>query len=146
MMKFHLFLLLFLQFILASCCHGPRLSVQTQFINHDYLASSYVNTPDFRQNEPYYGQRLVVQWVIPKRDFVCGEFQLQLRLRFHNHSQKEVLIPISYWQGTYVYSLLNEDYKESTEIITYQVNLIRNGAVIQTWNHPLWSEMLSLEI
>lgn len=102
-----------------------------------------MGTPDWRQDEPFTGQRLVIRWVIPKRDFKYGDYQLQLKLRFFNNKQQTVLLTIENWQGTYVYNLLNEAFKDSSGIVSYQVNLIDSDVVIRTWNHPLWVELIN---
>ena len=133
-------------FSLTSC--GPAcsmLTVRTDYVSHEQLASYYVHTPDPRLNNPSIGQRLIVSWSIPKKLLKSREVHLEMTLRFRTREECTKIIPISRKSGTYVYALMNEDYARTKGILTYKIDLIADNALIEQWRHQIWTELILIE-
>lgn len=126
-------------------CTRQVLTVQTEFLSHENLASYHVRTPDPRLWSPPYGQRLIISWHLPAHTGTVPQLQLSIKLRFYNHTEKTELVDLDKNHGFYIYSLLNEDYCETKGILTYKVQLLSCGKVLEEWRHQLWVELISLE-
>lgn len=140
--RFIIFLLLLL---VSSSCNLRRLEVQTQYFTHEDLASYYVGTPDPRLDHPTAGQRLLIQWSLSKEEFSLGETSLDLKIRFQNHQEKEVKIPMQKSSGYYVYEIKDKDYFETGGILTYLVEVRNESCTLATWKHPLWVELITFK-
>lgn len=128
-------------FGLTSCME--RLSVHTEYLSYQNLASFHVGTPDPELCCPTVGQKLVISWSLPK--FFCSynQLTLKIKIRFCNNEETEVTVRLNHLQGTYIYSLLNDDFFEKGGILTYKVDLLGNDLILDTWNHQLWAERIS---
>ena len=131
--------------LLASSCNFYRLSVQTQYLTHESLASYHVGTPDPSLYAPMVGQRLLVQWSFPAREVAGQELTLYLKVRFRNHEEQEVNVPLTSKWGTYVYELANEAYCQSGGILTYYAEVRTASCVLASWKHPLWTELIKFD-
>jgi hypothetical protein len=127
-----------------------HLEVQTQYISKESLASYHVLTPDPHLDHPTIGQRLLVQWKFKASD-VCGlPLTLHLRIRFYNHEESVLTIPIDntgkiFVGGFYIYELFNEEYFEKRGILTYYAEIKSDETVIADWKHPLWVELIQFQ-
>ena len=134
---------LFLLFLCASCSPFHPLEVQTQLMTHAYLASYRVGTPDPRLDEPMRGQRLLVHWSLPEKEFIAGETELKMRIRFRNHEEKEVFFPLAARHGTYYYDLMDDEFISTKGILTYFAEVKRGDCTLAVWKHPLWTAWIS---
>lgn len=135
--------LLFLVFILNSCF--PRLSVQTNYLTEERLASYFVGSPDPNLNRSIIGQRLIISWFLSDDEINAEDLHLKLSVRLYN--QKEMIInePIEDPRSYFIYQLSDHLYCESNGgILTYKVEIIGNGCVMETWEHPLWVPLIKL--
>lgn len=130
----------------SSSCLLHRLDVQTQYLSHENLASYHVGTPDPRLDNPNIGQRLLVQWSLCSSDFENQPLFLHLTVRLRNHQEQKLKIPIESKRGFYVYDLINQEYFQSGGILTYQVEITNESCVITSWKHPLWAELITLDL
>lgn len=119
------------------------LTVQTEYLSHENLASFHVGTPDPRLRNPPLGQRLVVSWSLPGWDNVTP-YELIVQIRFKNGTSSFEQIPIDRPKGTYVYSLLNEEYFSNGGFKTYVARISRDGEVIEEWRHQLWANLIEI--
>jgi hypothetical protein len=130
--------------LLSSCCRSS-LTVQTDYLTHRNLASYYVGTPDPRQNVPAVGQRLIISWMVPKSYFGYENLHLEIAIRFRNREEVTEIFHILKTRGTYVFILLNEDYFTKKGILTYKVNLIGGNQILETWQHSMWVELITVD-
>lgn len=121
-------------------CSSGLLTVYTDYLSHENLASYQVGTPDPRLDNPPIGQRLLISWSIPKCEF--ADAHIDYKIRFRNRKEISSTIPVISCSGTYIYSLLNEEYFETEGILTYKVDLYIGDQLIEEWRHQLWVEML----
>jgi hypothetical protein len=131
--------------LLASGCTLHRLSVQTQYIGHENLASFHVGTPDPRLYAPMVGQRLLIQWSLCAEEVEGQEVFLNLKVRFRNHEEHEVKVPITSKRGTYLYEIANEAYDQSKGILTYYAEIRNASCVLASWRHPLWTPLITFD-
>lgn len=63
-------------------------------------------------------------------------------MRFRN--KKEVILnhPITKAKGTYIYSLLNDDYIATDGILTWKVELIGDDLILDEWRHQIWTNLI----
>lgn len=128
---------------LSSCC-WQRLSVYTDYIGRESLASFQVETPDPLLLNPPTGQRLIVKWHLPRDAMEREDLHLTLALRFRDRSTENLNIPIRHTAGTYLYPVLGETYCKTGGILTYQVQIQGDGEVLEEWTHPLWTPIIEL--
>lgn len=133
-----------LSIFLSGCSLHP-LTVQTQYLSHENLASYYVGTPDPHLDHPAIGERLLVQWCLSKCTFEGQELTLRLKIRFHNHKEDEITIPIEKKSGYYLYDLTNEEFCETGGILTYLAEIRNGNCVVESWKHPLWAPLISFD-
>lgn len=138
------FLLLFFGFL--TSCQAHRLSIQTQYISRESLASYNVGTPDANLDHPTIGQRLLIEWSLPT-DYLCyQDLTLVLKVRFKNRKEEEKSFHIQEKRGTYLYYLVNEKFCETGGIATYKAEMKSDGCIIDTWSHPLWTDLITFQI
>lgn len=141
MMKFSLFPRLICLLFLTSCSN-EHLSVHTEYINAEYLASYHVRTPDPLLANPPYGQQLIVQWNIPRDYLSYEDLHLRVQIRFRNRKEIIQEVPIHQRLCCYQYELLNSAFCETGGILTYKIEIIGDGCVLDDWRHQLWTELI----
>jgi hypothetical protein len=134
--------LLFLSFLTLFGCSRQHLTIYTDYLSHKNLASYHVGTPDPLRNNPPIGQRLIISWSLPKKALTQEDLHLEAKIRFRNREEINETFPICKRSGSYYYSLINEDFMEKGGIITYKVDLIGNGEILEEWRHQLWTELI----
>lgn len=131
--------------MVLSGCSLHRLTVQTQYLSHENLASYYVGTPDAHLDHPTIGERLLIQWSLSKCAFEWRNLTLHLKIRFHNHKEDEIRVQIENQSGYYLYDLTNEKFCETGGILTYLAEIRDGDCVVESWKHPLWTPLISFD-
>ncbi|NGX42478.1 MAG: hypothetical protein K940chlam7_00758 [Chlamydiae bacterium] len=134
--------------LLALCllsCNSDMMSIHTDYMSHETLASYYVKTPDPFLNNPPIGQRLILSWTIPRKHTRYHPLYIKLTLRFRNREEEEKWIHVRKTSGTYIYYLLDKEYCEKGGLLTYKAQLIANNCVLEEWRHQLWAELILFE-
>lgn len=128
---------------LLGSCQTRILTVQTEYLSHENLASFHVGTPDPRLANPPLGQKLIVSWSIPH---YCGEetYDLFVKIRFKDGTLVEETRAIYKPTGTFVYPLLNEEYFARGGFKTYVAGIGRDGEIIEEWRHQLWANVIEI--
>jgi hypothetical protein len=133
-------LLIFLLLTAGCSCH--KLSVRSEYVTENYLASYHVETPDPRRGCPFIGQQLIISWYIPDALWHGQQIDLDFIIRFRNNEEQHQVVFSHKPIGTYVYELQDEEFARVGGILTYKVDLIEDGEVTETWIHPLWQERI----
>lgn len=131
---------------MVTSCSAPPISVQTEYITVDHLASTYVGTPDPRQVCPPAGQRLIIGYSLPKDYLRYSTLSLYIKLRYRNREEQELNIPIFKCRGNYIIDILNEQYCETGGILTYIIEVRGDDKVLNTWRHQLWVDLITLDV
>ena len=118
--------------------------MQTEYLSHENLASFHVGTPDPRLRNPPLGQRLIINWSLPKWDGLTP-YELSLKIRFKNGTFTNEQIPLDRASGTYVFSLLNQEYFNRGGFKTYIATISSDGEVIEEWRHQLWANLIEIQ-
>jgi hypothetical protein len=132
--------------LMTACYSDPTvLSVHTDYLSHETLASYHVNTPDPRLSNPSIGQRLIISWSFPKEYLNLENLRLKVTMRFRTREEVVETVQIHKKSGTYVYNLLNDDYINTRGILTYKVDLIGGDCILEEWRHQIWTDLIVLE-
>lgn len=138
---FPIFLTLFL-----SGCSKEWLSVQTDYLSHENLASFHVGTPDPMLESPPIGQRLMVSWKFKKQYLACENLHLVVQIHLRDRSDRCYKVAVNEASGIWMYDLINRDFIETRGILSYKVNLYGNGELLDECRHQLWVEPIILNI
>ncbi|MBA3816636.1 MAG: hypothetical protein H0X29_09000 [Parachlamydiaceae bacterium] len=132
----------FLLLFSLSSCLSSRLAVYTDYLTRENLASYHVDTPDPFLNRPVIGQRLIITWSLKKRYLLYQDLHLKIDIRFRNRKEVSYTHSLFHAKGTYVYALINQDYIDNKGILTYKVELIGDGQILDEWRHQIWSKLI----
>lgn len=143
--KFLFALLLAFASILLTSCSQRYINAHTVFLNRSQLASYHVETPDPNLNHPLMGQRLLVNWNVPLWLIQSyPDLHLEITIRFGDRTEIVKKVRVSRTSGYYLYEILDENYFDKEGILTYKIDLISNGEIIEKWRHQLWAEIITV--
>ncbi|HRW58912.1 MAG TPA: hypothetical protein P5048_04795 [Chlamydiales bacterium] len=118
--------------------------MQKRAITVQQLASTHVNTPDYRQKDYPSGEKIVVSWDYPLSDFQKG-LTMFLTVRFMNHEQKTFSYPLKRKRGIHAFYFYNSPDEEDQDILTYKIEVKTDqGVVLDVWKQQLWTELIEL--
>lgn len=121
------------------------LTVRTDYLSIQNLASYHVGTPDPALNNPPIGQRLIIEWKVPKIYLDYDDLHLVATMRFRNREEFIQKIALLKKSGTHVHCMVNEEYFEKGGILTYKVELFGGGLLLEEWRHQLWVDLIVFE-
>lgn len=131
--------------LLSAGCSKYYLTVDQQWVDGNYLASTHARTPDPRQSNPPLGQMLVFDWWVPNKIFKQKPYIL-VDLIFWDYTTKQVRIPIEKRLSYATYKLLNEEYAKTGGILTYKAEIVtEEGAIYREWKHQLWVKLITID-
>lgn len=109
-----------------------------------YLASTHVNTPDPRQEDPPIGQKLILDWRIPPEIYAKNP-EIVLDLVLWDYTARQIRIPMKRRMDFATYRLFNEDYEKTGGILTYKAEIVtEDGEVFREWKHQLWVQLITV--
>lgn len=130
---------------LLSGCGKYYLSVQQQWIDINYLASTQVNTPDPLRANPPVGQMLIIDWKVPRK-MLKDKPQILLDLIFWDYTTQTIQIPITHQMNYTTYELLNDAYEKRGGILTYKASIVnQEGKLYRECKHQLWVNLIRIE-
>lgn len=135
----------FLLLVLLTGCAKNSLSVRQMSMGVSSLASSFVGSPDPRQENPPKGEMLVVNWRV--EDWILLEQpRLVLEVVLKNYEKRREEVEIYAPSGYLTYPVVGEEFEETKGILTYRALLIgETGEVFQSWQQQLWVDVLELD-
>jgi hypothetical protein len=128
---------------LTGCCPYEILDVHNDFLMPDRLASAHASTPDPRLECPLVGQRLRINWYMDQFAFY-KDVTLCINVRFINHSEDSLKLNVLKPRGMFCYFVVNDDYCDTGGIVSYKIQLIGDGSIIDEWIHPLWQDLITV--
>ncbi len=146
-MRYHrLFLFLFsFSLLLLNSCRPYYLSVCQEWIDVRYLASYHAGTPDPRLANPPVGQKLILDWRVPKEIYKRNP-QVVLDLILWDYTTRQIRFPIRSRMDFATYRLLNEEYNKTGGILTYKASIVtEDGEVFREWKHQLWVNLIVID-
>lgn len=129
--------------VFFTSCHRSPLSCRSEYLYPTDLSSERINTPD-PWRKCYYGQQIVVRWKLPWPPNQERPFQILLHLRNGNRTLETSSHVIQTTHGFWVYRLINQDFWCRGGILSYQVELLYDGIVVDTWTHSLWTDLIEI--
>lgn len=133
----------FLFFLFAiSNGYAQQLTVYTDYIGRETLASFQMGTPDPLLIHPPTGQRLIVKWSLPRSYLELENLHLEIALRFRDRTLTNLNLPICQKRGSHIYTVLGKNYLQTGGILTYQVKILSSDQTLETWTHPLWAPII----
>ncbi len=141
------FILLKTFFILCLFCgcSKPTLSVRMYPFDRNDLASCIVDTPDPLKEEPIFGQRLSITWYVPERQFIANATTLQIHVRFENDTEIVENIPLQSRWGSYLWSVVGNEFINRKGILSYHIALLSQEKVIAQSKHKFWVESIQID-
>ena len=138
-------LLFFAVLATLSGCQKYYLSICQEKIGRDYLASTPIKSPDPRQENPPFGQQLIIEWQIPK-NLLKEHPLIELQIVYKDYEEASFIYPISYRTGCVVNSLLGEDFQKRKGFLSYKADIkTEDGTVFREWKHQFWVKVIRLE-
>lgn len=129
--------------LLTGCSHrAPLLRCRSDYLDPNYLASEWAETPD-PLRFCFYGQQIVVFWNLP-HSCLGAPVELQVQIRDGAREIETLLIPINQSKGSWVYRLVNDAYWQRGGILSFKAELIQNGELLGEWKHSLWSDIIEI--
>ena len=114
-------------------------------IDKDFLASTYVGSPDPLQQTPPFGQRLILSWDFPL-SLYRESLTLFLTVRFWDNTEEKMVMPLRRKRGIETFFFDNKDDLQSRKILTYFVEAKnKQDKTVAVWQHQLWCELISVE-
>lgn len=134
----------FLALLFLTGCEKYYLSLTDQNINVDYLASVGAGTPDKRQQNPPFGEMIVMDWRIPK-ELLKQNPVIDLHVIYGNYTEKTFHYPLKKRMGYVTYKDIDAEYAEAKGIITYRANIrLEDGTIYRDWKHQLWTNLITV--
>ncbi len=131
--------------LLLSSCYKDNLYVQQEWVDKNYLASSYVKTPDPRDNNPQIGQKIIISWDFPLSDYK-KDLTIILYVRLWDQTQKELTYKIERKRGYTDFFFENKNREQNKKILTYRLDVVdKNNEIIRTWKHQLWTKQINID-
>lgn len=126
-------------------CEKYYLTVKREYVDRDQLASTYVGSPDPRQQNPPRGQELTMEWRLPV-EAMEEPLTLVLSVLYRDYTQGTFCYPVDRRRGTVTYSLLGDEYTKTGGFLTYKAEIMTpNQWVVKQWKQVLWTELITLE-
>ena len=139
------FCFLILALVIFSGCEKYYVTVKREYVDRDQLASTFVGSPDPRQENPPRGQELTIEWRLPP-EAMGQTLQLELSVLYRDYSHATFTYPIDRRRGVVIYSLLNEEYFEKEGLLTYKAEIVDvNRKILKEWKQILWTDLITLE-
>lgn len=136
--------LFFLLLLVCGGCRPYYLTVMQEWVDVRYLASTHVGTPDPRQEHPPMGQKLILDWRIPK-EILKKHPEVVLDLILWDYTTRQIRIPIKHGMDFKTYRLFNEEYEKTGGILTYKAEIVtEDGEVFREWKHQLWVNLITV--
>lgn len=127
-----------------TACTRPPLQVEIKYISRENLASYYVNTPDPHLLYPKVGQDLAIQWNIPEEEF-SPDLYLVISLNMRDYTERECCYRLNRPTGYKVISVANDDYFSSGGILSFRVEIQRDGIAVYCRKHQLHVDLIHIE-
>ncbi len=131
--------------MLLGCSSSHMLTLYNQSIDKKFLASTKVKSPDSRQMPLEKGQRLVIEWDIPSGAFRFNDWDLVATLQFGDRSQEVLRRPLDKDSGSWVLMWKGQEFSRKRGVVSYKIELLREGKIEETFNHQLYCELINLD-
>ncbi len=130
---------------MCTGCSHYYLDVQREQIDRRYLASTFVGSPDPRQDNPPFGQLITIEWKIPE-EILERDPLIVFDLIYGDFTEGRFEYPVQHSWGHKSFEFLNPEYEEKKGIIAYRAQMILDdGEIYLTWEHQFWVNLINIE-
>ena len=113
-------------------------------MDRNYLASTHVGTPDYRQEHPPDGQTLSIAWDFPLSVY-RENLNMILTVRFWDNKQDIFSNKITRKRGYLRYKFQDDTDDKSKKILTYKIDIFNeDGTLVDEWKHQFWKELIEI--
>lgn len=138
-MKTFCYSLLF-SLLFTSCIRYVQVAKVS--VNQANLASTFVRSPDPKQEHPPTGEKLYISFRIPF-SLEPSDCHILLSVIYKDLTEEVQTYPISHRVGALSFSLLDEKFKETKGLFAYQALLVdKDNKVIDKWEHQMWVKVI----
>lgn len=131
--------------VFLTGCQKYYLTLYQENIDENSLASSVVGTPDPRRKDPPKGQKVILEWQVPK-ELLEEKPSLHFDVIYKDYSEAHFVYPVPHKAGYVVYSLIGEEYKKTRGLLAYRADIqTEDGKVFRSWTHQLWVNVIRLD-
>lgn len=131
--------------LLVSCTRKTELTVYNQAVDKKFLASTKVKTPDPRQHPVDRGQRLIVAWSAPSADLKNETWTLRAYLQYGSRKEEVKEASVRKHSGEWILEWVGDEFYKKRGVVSYKVDLLKNGHIEKTFRHQLYCEIIRLE-
>lgn len=136
---------LLLTTLILSGCQKYYISIAQESVTRESLASTQLGTPDPRQKNPPIGERLIIEWKVP-RDYLSKDPSLYLHVIYKDYTEAYFTYSMPYKVDYVTYTLVGDEYEQKKGILTYQAELrAKEESPFITWKHQLWTKLITLD-
>ncbi|MDN3508192.1 MAG: hypothetical protein P0S94_04655 [Simkaniaceae bacterium] len=122
--------------LLFTACDKYYVDVKKEQISRATLASSYVGSPDPRQQNPPSGEKLMITWRLPK-EALKDPLTLKIQIIYTDFEEETKLLPIDSRRGLHITPLSKKP------ILSYKAEIVTlSGKEIESWTHQLFFKLI----
>lgn len=134
----------FLFLFLFTGCYKNHIYVRQERIDREYLASSYVHTPDPRQEDPPEGEKILISWDYPLSCY-RKRLYMVLTVRLWDHTEQYFQQEIDRRRGIASF-FFPEKGSSLPKILTYRIQVYdQENTIVETWEHQFWTPLIDLD-
>lgn len=138
------FLTLLMSLLLAGC-GSNKIAVTNQQLTPEYLASSYVGSPDPSLEHFTTGVQIALHWNVTSPTKKMHP-KLILDVIFGDLTEQRFEYKITKSSGYQTIRLFEPVFSEKKGILTYKAEIIvDDGEVVAEWKHQLWTPLLHIQ-
>lgn len=118
--------------------------MQHDKLNKEYLASTYIGTPDPRQKHPPEGQRISIAWDFPLSMY-RENLTMTTTVRLWDNTQDVFIHKIDRKRGYKVYKFQDDTIDKTKRILTYKIDITNeDGLIVEQWRHQFWKKQIKI--
>lgn len=134
-----------LMLLCLTGCQKYYVTIKKEPITKEYLASTFVGSPDPLQDHPPRGQILFVEWSIDSQDLLKKPF-LVLEMVYGDWSEERLIFPIEKRRGLAEYTLEGKKYTKKEGFFSYRALIeTKEGEVLAQWAEQMWTPVIKVD-
>lgn len=129
---------------MVSSCSRYYLTIEKERLSKDSLASSTIGSPDPRLANPPLGERLIIEWYIPK-DLISKHPKVVLDVIYWNYTEQTIEFALDRNLGYKTLDLEGKDFEQKQGYLAYKAKLITDdGKCFRVWKHRMWVNLIDV--
>ncbi|MFZ4773362.1 MAG: hypothetical protein ACOYK9_05170 [Chlamydiia bacterium] len=125
--------------LVCFSCGSKGVQVDHYLINHSYLPSTFVRSPDPLQEGEFIGETVIISYNLPQEVFEQHRC-IEARFVFKNLTEITYSIPLQSARGMEKIEWVNEEFKAHGPILGYEVEVGKYKT-----RSPLYSKIIEID-